>query len=349
MKRLWTFVVALNYCIIAVGCGDGSPRPFVPRDTIQATGCGEGGASGTDCLRPTIDWPAGPEDDIKGLPTAKATYTGCPGLWSCAVASCAVNPSPACLTDCLKVGSFKAVSAFHNVTKCAIHSCAKKQCKNATNPGCMAACMWTRCRGFAVACSSIPGATGESGCGEALDCLAPCVGHMGCSGACYGAMKQREQGAFLGLWTCIALSDATDPNIDCYDKALVCGANSAVGETDCFGVLQCSGACGTALNDQEFKCNALCYGTGSTVAQAEFETVVNCYTGFSQGEQPGVCGSVLAACVQPQGTLTCPEVDPCRALCLSHGKTDGICTFECLRRTTPAAPSVFSPSRYATA
>lgn len=337
MKHFWTIDIALIGCVAAAGCGEGSPYPYTPPEVVQIPGCGEVGATAADCIRPAMAWPAGPEDDIKGLPTAEATYKGCAALWSCAVASCAVKPGPGCVTDCLKVGSFSAVYAFTNVTKCAIHVCAKDRCLNSTDPNCMTACMWTRCRGFAVACSSVPGATGNSGCGEALDCLAPCIGHMGCSGACFGDMRQREQGAFITLWKCIAASDAEDADIDCYDKALACGADGAVGETDCFGVLQCSGACGIALNDLEFKCNAKCYGTGSVEAQTTFEAVVNCYTGFAQGESPGACGSVLAACVKPQGVLTCSEVDPCRALCLSQDKTEGICTFECLRRTTPSS------------
>ena len=58
-----------------------------------------------------------------------------------------------------------------------------------------------------------------------------------------------------------------------------------------------------------------------------------------EGSPQFAAGTVLLAvwnCVAPGGQLTCPEIDPCAASCkgASTGKTQGQCTFECLKQAT---------------
>ena len=157
---------------------------------------------------------------------------------------------------------------------------------------------------------------------------------MGCLSQCFASMDAPAQIAFMAYWSCLATSDAPNANVACYDKALGCGASGQSGKLDCYGVLQCSGTCGSAPADGEFDCNADCYAQGSPLAQTQFEQVVSYYTGFARGEGVGQCADTLQTCVAPQGDLTCPEIDPCRTLCKQTGKSDGVCTFECLRRST---------------
>ena len=297
----------------------------------------DGGPSpaGVTCPGVTPSWPAGPEDDINGLPPAQAKYTSCEALWACAVAACQSMPEQDCLRPCLEAASTELVDAFSDVTKCTIHVCAKEQCAGASANSCMGECLWSRCLGFGVACSAPAGATGSSSCGDALNCVKSCNGQMSCLSTCYADMQASEQVAYLELWSCIATSDAADPFVDCYDMALACGGGEAAGAKSCYDLLQCSGACGDKLTSEEFNCNAKCYGEGSDAARQQFREVVNCYTGFAQGGEPGDCASVLAACVEPGGALTCPEIDPCSALCKDEGKSQGVCTFECLKRASP--------------
>ena len=323
--------------LLLAGCGTAAPGD-AQQGTSTADACdlSDGGHHAGICQDFKPDWPAGPEDDIKGLPAAQAKYKTCSSLWTCGLAACGSNPGPDCLNPCLQAASSEMLAAFADVTKCAVHVCANKQCKVSGAKGCVAQCMWSRCLGFAAACSAATNVEGSTDCGEALDCIKLCDGQMSCLSDCYSAMQTSGQNAFLTLWSCIATSPAANPFVDCYDTALACSNSDAeAGDKPCYDVLQCSGACGDELTDQEFDCNAGCYRQGTKSAQKQFTEVVNCYTGFSQGKPPGDCASVLAQCVQPQGELTCPEIDPCTVACRKSGKSQGVCTFECLKKASP--------------
>ena len=321
-----------------VGCGD-APLGAAEEGASSTHNCDAlsgGGMDGVGCAGITPVWPDGPEDDIQGLPAADAKYKNCSALWTCGVTACQSNPSQDCLRPCLEAASSELVAAFSDVTKCAIHVCAKSQCAGSSAQGCVSECMWSRCLGFGVACSAPARATGSTSCGEALDCVKLCEGQMACLSGCYAAMAAPGQSAFLALWSCIATSDAADPFVDCYDMALACGGSgSETGAKSCYDLLQCSGGCGDNLTSEEFNCNATCYSQGSESARAQFRKVVNCYTGFASGHGPGDCAAVLATCVEAGGALTCPEIDPCAAQCKKTGKSQGVCTFKYLKQASP--------------
>ena len=264
-------------CLLAAACGEAPVE-----ETAQGASTANPGV--------TPDWPAGREDDIRGVPRARAKYKNCSALWTCGVTACQANGDADCLRPCLEAASTTLVSAFENVTKCAIHICANKRCAGSTAAGCVSECMWSRCLGFGVACSAPAGVVGDGDCGEALACVKGCGGQMPCLGDCYSAMGAPEQGAFLTLWSCIATSEAADPFVDCYDMALACGGSSdEPGTKSCYDVLQCSGECGAELTSEEFNCNTACFSEGSLSGREQFAKVVNCYTGFAGGKGPGDC------------------------------------------------------------
>ena len=149
------------------------------------------------CREVDLTWPAGPEDDIKGVPAATAKYKSCGALWSCGVAACGTKPGSSCLSQCLAIASTNVVTAFLDTTKCAVHTCANKICANPEEPGCIAACMWSRCLGFAVACNAPANVYGNLSCGGALTCLTPCQGNMTCLSDCFAAMDIPAQIAFI--------------------------------------------------------------------------------------------------------------------------------------------------------
>ena len=323
--------------LATVGCSNPPDDTKEGASTADACSDASGGTSSqSPCHKLTPDWPAGPEDDIQGQPADQAKYKTCSSLWTCGLAACQSAPGDDCLHTCLQAASTEMVSAFTDVTKCGTHVCAKDQCAGSSAKSCIPECMWSRCLGFAAACSAVGNTKGATNCGEALDCLELCGGQMSCLRDCYSAMAPSGQAAFLTLWSCIATSDADDPFVDCYDVALDCGGSgAAVGSKSCLDVLQCSGACGERMTSEEFDCNSTCYSQGSPSAKLQFKQVVDCYTGFSQGQPPGDCASILADCVQPTGTLTCPEIDPCTVQCRKTGKSQGVCTFECLKQASP--------------
>ncbi len=325
MPRVFIVTLLTGLAAGALGCGDGSPS-------------GEPTYTGSD-VTPT--WPAGPEDDWRGRPSAQATYTTCGGLWQCGVDQCQANPGPTCLKPCVTASSEALVTAFHDVTKCGVHVCAKSLCKDSDDPNCVAQCLWSRCLGFAAPCNVPVGVTGSETCGTAWDCVTPCNGDLSCVGGCYAAATTLGQRLFLRHWSCIALSSATAPLVDCYSSALRCNASGSLGKSRCFDILQCSAGCGDAVGSEEFACNASCFGQGTTPAQADFANVVDCYTRFAQGHAPGDCASTLATCVAPAGGLTCAEVDPCREACVVAGQSSEVCTFGCLKKATPAAARLY--------
>ncbi len=308
-------------------------------DTGSGTTRGDttgGGSSGGGNGGPLV-WPKGPEDDIKGKPASEAKYTDCGGMWGCLSASCSLDPGPGCVDVCLKAASTGAVADFNDVTKCAVHTCAKGQCAGKTQPGdkCLPECIWSRCVGLAIACNAAPGKAGTKGCGDGVGCLEPCKGEMGCMTSCYEAMNTAGQGSFTAFWGCVAQATGDNPAAQCYGQLLSCGANGVVGQAGCYDVLQCSSGCDNKAEGEEFACNSACYGKGSKAAQGQYQAIMSCFVSFETGVPGQGCAKKFADCVQPTGKLNCLDVSPCSDACQKQGKDEGACTFECLKKAKP--------------
>lgn len=264
---------------------------------------------------------------------APGSLKTCVAASQCAIDACKDKWSLDCGKACANAAAPDAASPASALLNCTTTKCFSGKCAGNPTQKCMDDCTASDCPNELVACWSQGATPGNGGCSTVADCLTKCDSdpeRFTCQSICYNALSTAAVGQFQALTACLGKNGGDYAK--CGKETLTCLSDGKSGSSSCYDVQACIGKCAKT----DATCQGACYGQGSTTAQTQLMTLLDCITKNGADK----CLDPTIACATPSGTAGCMTTANCVTGCPT-GDAQGGCIMDCLHKTSTANAASF--------